>query len=249
MNWQSLCYRFGTRSAMVLCLLYFLTGFLNAQQSRITKAIDNQQRVALTGHLHPKARTEDDQGRVAPSLPMPYVTLVLAQSASQHANLQRLLHDQQTPGSPNYHRWLTPEQFADRFGASTEDLNKITSWLQAQGLSIAAVARGRNWIAVNGEAARIESAFQTEIHQYVSNGEKHFANALEPSVPAALAEIVASIRGLNDFRMKAKSILRDPAAHGTMTPHFTASDGENFMTPNDLATIYDISSLRRRYRW
>jgi uncharacterized protein (TIGR03437 family) len=243
MNWQSLCYRFGTRSAIVLCSLYLLTGFLNAQQSRITKAIDNQQPVVLTGHLHPKARPEDDQGRVAPSLPMSYVTLELAQSASQHADLQQLLRDQQTPGSPNYHRWLTPEQYADRFGASTEDLDKITSWLQAQGLSIAAVARGRNWIAVNGEAARIESAFQTEIHQYVSNGEKHFANALEPSVPAALAGIVVSIRGLNDFRMKAKSILRNPAAHAALTPHFTASDGENFITPNDLATIYDISPL------
>jgi len=172
MNWKSLCYRFGTRSAIALCSLYIFTGFLNAQQSRITKAIDNQQRVVLTGHLHPKARPEDDQGRVAPSLPMSYVTLELAQSASQHADLQQLLRDQQTPGSANYHVWLTPEQYADRFGVSTDDLNKITSWLQAQGLSIAAVARGRNWIAVNGEAARVESAFQTEIHQYVSNGEE-----------------------------------------------------------------------------
>ena len=34
------------------------------------------------------------------------------------------------------------------------------------GLTIAAVARGRNWIAVSGAAAQIESAFQTELHQY-----------------------------------------------------------------------------------
>jgi uncharacterized protein (TIGR03437 family) len=243
MNWKSLCYRIGTRSVVVLCTLYLLTGFLNAQQSRITEAIDNQQRVVLAGHVHPKARPEDDQGRVSPSLPISYVTLELAQSESQHADLTQLLKDQQTPGSGNYHRWLTPEQYAERFGVSTDDLNKMVAWLEGQGLTIAAVARGRNWIAVNGEASRIESAFQTEIHQYVSNGETHFANASNPSVPAALAGIVGAIRGLSDFRMKAKAKLHKPSAGNTLKPNYTSGDGETFLTPGDLAVIYDINPL------
>jgi uncharacterized protein (TIGR03437 family) len=241
-NSKSLCYRFATRSTILACALS-LTGVVNAQQSRISKAIDNQQRVTLSGHMHPKARPEDDQGRVSPSLQIPYVTLVLKQSESQHADLVQLLQEQQTPGSANYHRWLTPEQYAERFGASTDDLNKITAWLQSQGLTIAAVARGRNWIAVNGEAAKIESAFQTEIHEYVSGGEKHFANASEPSVPAALAGVVGSIRGLNDFRMHARGISHKLGANAAPSPKFTASDGENFIAPADLATIYDISPL------
>jgi uncharacterized protein (TIGR03437 family) len=243
MNWKSLCYRFGTRTVVLLCTL---TGLVNAQQSRIANTIDNQQRFVLTGHIHPKARPEDDQGRVSPSLQMSYVTLELAQSESQHAELQQLLKDQQTPGSGNYHRWLTPEQYAERFGVSTDDLNKIEAWLQGQGLTIAAVARGRNWIAVNGEANRIEGAFQTEIHQYVANGETHFANATNPSVPAALSGIVGEIRGLNDFRMKAKARLRKPSAsstNNTLKPNFTSSDGETFITPGDLAVIYDINPL------
>ncbi len=243
MNWKSLCFRFGTRSVVLVCALFFSTSLINAQQSRITKAIDNQQRVVLSGHIHPRARPEDDQGRVSPSLKMSYVTLELAQSASQHADLEQLLKDQQTPGSGNYHRWLTPEQYADRFGVSTDDINKIEAWLQGQGLTIAAVARGRNWIAVNGEAATVESAFQTEIHEYVSNGETHFANATNPSVPAALAGIVGAIRGLSDFRMKAKARLRKPQAQDTLKPNYTSSDGETFITPGDLAVIYDINPL------
>jgi uncharacterized protein (TIGR03437 family) len=243
MNSKSLCYRFATRWIVVLCTLSFVTGFLNAQQSRITKAIDNRERVVLSGHIHPKARPEDDQGRVAPSLQMSYVTLMLAQSESQHADLQQLLKDQQTPGSANYHHWLTPEQYAERFGVTTDDLNQIVTWLQGQGLSIAAVARGRNWIAVNGEAARIEGAFQTEIHEYVSGGEKHFANATEPSVPAALTGIVGAIRGLNDFRMKARIISRKPSAQNTLAPHYTSGGGQTFIAPDDLATIYDIAPL------
>src|SRR5271170_3479567 len=72
-------------------------------QARITQPIDNRQRVALAGNIHPKAlaaaQAGNDQGRVAPSLEMPYVTLALTPSASQQAALQKLLEEQQTPGS------------------------------------------------------------------------------------------------------------------------------------------------------
>src|SRR6266404_2779403 len=143
----------------------------DAQPSRITSAIDNRQRLTLRGHVNPKARQENERGRVAPSLKLTYVTLVLAQSESQQADLDQLLIEQQTSGSPNYRRWLTPDEYAVRFGVSDDDLGKIKTWLEGQGLTIAAVARGRNWIAVNGDAAQIEAAFQTELHQYVVNGE------------------------------------------------------------------------------
>ncbi len=240
---KSLSSGFATRSALVIGALGLLSLAAEAQPSRISKAVDNQERFVLRGNVHPKARPEDDQGRVAPSFSLSYVTLVLAQSDRQRADLAQLLLDQQNPNSPNYHRWLTPEQYADRFGVSTDDLTKMTAWLESQGLTIASVARARNWIAVDGDASRIESAFQTEIHEYLTDGQKHFAAAQEPSVPAAFAGVILRIRGLNDFRMKAKRILRNPAAHPSLTPHYTASDGENFLTPDDVAKIYDISPL------
>src|SRR5271170_1198681 len=78
-----------------------------AQTSRIVQPIDNGVRTTLTGHLHPKATAANDQGRVAPSLAMSYITLTLAPSANQQASLDKLLAEQQTPSSPNYRRWLT----------------------------------------------------------------------------------------------------------------------------------------------
>ncbi|HEY6390988.1 MAG TPA: protease pro-enzyme activation domain-containing protein, partial [Bryobacteraceae bacterium] len=168
-----------------------------------------------------------------------YVTLALAQSESQQAELDQLLADQQTPGSPNYHRWLKPEDFAQRFGVSEDDLSKIRTWLEGQGLTIAAAARGRNWIAVNGTAAQLESALQTEIHTYLVNGETHFANASDPSVPAAFAGIVRSIRGLTDFRAKPA---KRPSPN--LVPNYTSqSSGKHYLAPDDLATIYNMTSL------
>jgi uncharacterized protein (TIGR03437 family) len=220
--------------AALLFALCVLAADANAQRSRITKPIDNLERATLSGHIHPMARPDGDQGRVSPSLELSSVTLNLSPSASQQADLDQLLTEQQTPGHPNYHRWLSPEEFAQRFGVSDDDLSQITTWLQGQGLTIASAGRGRTWIAVSGSASRIESAFRTELHHYLIAGETHFANATEPSVPAAFAGVVRAIRGLNDFRAR-------PRKH--LAPNFSSSRGTHNLAPDDLATIYNIAPL------
>jgi len=118
---------------------------------------------------------------------------------------------------------------------SDDDLSKIQTWLQGQGLSIAGVARSKSWIAVDGTAAQFENTFQTEIHQYLVNGETHFANSTEPSVPAALDGMVKAIRGLHDFRLK-------PAVRG-LHPNNDAGRGTHYIAPGDFATIYDITPV------
>ena len=219
-----------------------------AQQSRVSNRIpgriDDTRRMALSGHVHPQTRPEFDQGRVRPDATVPYVTLEIEPSAAQKADLERLLVEQQDPGSSNYHHWLTPEQFADRFGASTQDANMIAAWLVSQGLTVHAISRGRSWIAFGGTAAQMEAAFQTELHEYIVAGEVHIANATEPSVPAALGGIVKGIRGLNDFRPKpfARS-LRKPATREGSRPEFTSATGDHNLSPNDFSTIYNVNPL------
>ena len=222
-----------------------------AQQSRIVGRIDNNQRVTLTGHINPRVLAGSDQGEVDPSLTLPRVTLMLQPSASQQADLNQLLSQQQDPSSANYRRWLTPEQFADRFGVSQSDLNQIVAWLRSQNLTVVGVARARNWIAVSGTAGAVEQALGTQIHYYLVNGERHYANATEPSIPAALQGIVTAIRGLTDFRLK--PALRP---HGSIVPNPTEPQYNNATAcesqiapsghcigPDDLATIYDITPL------
>ena len=221
-------------AAAFITFLAFAPG-ARAQPARISRAIDRAQRVALPGHLHPKAIAGNDRGRLAPSFELSYVTLAFAQTDAQKADLAQLLQDQQTPGSSLFHQWLTPEQYADRFGVSQSDLDRMTNWLQSEGLTVAGVSRSRTWLAASGAAAQVESAFRTELHQYDVNGELHFANATEPSIPAALGGVVRAIRGLNDFRAQAKS--------RAIKPDYNSSRGNHYLAPNDLASIYNISSL------
>src|SRR5579883_1905113 len=192
-----------TSSLLLLVTLLAASGTpLLAQRNRITSPITNSARVSLAGHVHPKARPEYDQGKVDGSLVLPYVTLLLSHTADQQTALDQLLVQQQDPASPNYHRWLSPDEFADRFGASQDDINKITSWLQSQNLAVKAVGRSRNWISFSGTAAQMQQAFAVEIHNYDIDGEVHYANANEPLIPAALSGIVKSVRGLHNFRMR-----------------------------------------------
>ena len=166
-------YRFNYRIYAVL----FLTIPLLAQPTRITGKIDGARRVTLPASLHRKAQVQNDQGPVEPSTRLSYLTAVVAPTPEQQISLEELLADQQDRSSPNYHRWLTPQQFGDRFGLNPSDYNAVASWLTSQGFAVEAAAHARNWIVFSGTAEQIQHAFHTAIHRYLVNGEIHMANA------------------------------------------------------------------------
>jgi len=220
-------------------LLLLVTGYsLAATPDRITGAIDASQVVQLTRSRHPKAQPQYDRGAVDPQTRLDYVTLLTTPSPSQQKALDQLLADQQNPSSPSYHQWLTSEQFADRFGLSQNDINKITAWLKAAGLTVVDVARGRNWVVFSGTVGQISAALHTEIHRYNIKGETHFANATPVSVPAAFAGTVVAFRGLHDFRLRPMGVRKRPH------PAFYDSVFNfNFLAPGDLKMIYDLKPL------
>ncbi len=223
------------RFALLSLICGVATVNLFAQADRLRTAVDNRQRAALHGFVHPAAKAGNDAGAVADSFVLPAITIAFQPSTAQQSALDQLLTQQQDPSSPNFHHWLTPEQYADRFGVSTNDLSKVNAWLTAQGFQIGQTARGRNWVTFSGTAGQVKSAFQTEIHRYSVNGEAHYANSAEPSIPAALVGIISGVRGLNDFKMK-------PRLRKAMAPQLT-SRGQHNIGPADFAAIYDVAPL------
>jgi len=221
-------------SASLLLLTLSLAPGLEAAD-RISLAVDDTRRAALPGNVSPRIQSGTDLGTLDPSTVLPYVTLVLKPSASQQADLDQLLAQQQDPSSPDYHRWLSPEQYADRFGVSQSDINKIEAWLGQHGLTVKSVARGRNAIVFSGTAGQIGAAFGIGIHRYNVGGQQHYANNTDPTIPAAFQGVVLAIRGLDDFRMKPR-LLRGAY------PRYTYG-GADYLAPGDVATIYNINPL------
>jgi subtilase family serine protease len=201
-------------------------------------AIDNSKLTRMQGSLHPMARTQQDLGSVDGSMKLERMKLVFQPTAAQQASLETLLAQQQDPNSPNYHKWLTPEQYANRFGMSVADFNKAAQWLRSQGFTISEMSRGRTYIAFDGTAAQVEASLHTQIHQYSKGGELHFANASEPALPSALASVVRGVASLNNFQPRPKSRIIKP------NPRVTSSvTGNHFMQPGDFAVIYDLTGL------
>ena len=211
-------------------------------KNRIREAIESTSRVALHGNVHPLVRPEFDQGPVEGSLRLEDVTVVFSLTPAQQSDLKTLLDQQLNPDSPDFHQWLTPEQYADRFGLSPSDLEAVAGWLETQGLTVTQTARGGGWISFSGLAADVEAAFHTEIHRYIVNGQTYFANATNPELPSALARVVLGFRGLNNYRPKPMHVVRQLTAGST--PNFTSYlSGGNFLAPGDFATIYDVNAL------
>src|SRR6476646_1816396 len=155
-------------------------------RNRITRSLAGDQTAAVMG-AHPMARAAFDQGRVNGGMRISRAAMVFRLSAEQQAALDKLLAEQQEPDSPNYHKWLTPEQYAARFGMSDADLAKVSSWLKSQGLTVSGFSRARTRVFFSGTAAQVENVFRTELHNYQVDGQTRFANASEVSVPAALS--------------------------------------------------------------
>jgi len=242
------------RTLLVSAFVFFSSLTTWAQTAnvpgRITQAVDMENLVALHGNTHPLARPEYDQGAAPDSLPMERMLLVLQRSAEQEAALRKLLDEQQIKSSPNYHMWLTPEQFGQQFGPADVDLQAVTGWLSSQGFQVSHVAAGGTVIEFSGTAGAVRQAFHTEIHKFAVNGEEHWANASDPQIPAALAPVVAGFASLNNFprqpMIQQVGAFSRSKATGEVRPLFTfTSGGSSYyaLGPTDFATIYNVLPL------
>jgi len=231
-------------AALLILILSLAPGRAQtAEQNRIAGSLNNGQTAVLLANVTPLAQKQYDQGAVDSSMQMNYMTLMIKPTPAQQTSLNQLIAEQQEKSSPNYHKWLTPAQYGDRFGLSQTDIGTISSWLQSKGFTIVKVANGRNWIAFGGTAGQVQAAFKTEIHHYLVNGELHYANVTPPSIPMALAGIVSDIRDLTDFRPKAP---QHQTVKGGTKPMYTVGPvgpGDEFLAPGDIQVIYDSAPL------
>jgi hypothetical protein len=228
----------------------------------ITQPVNESQLTVLKGNTYPLARPEFDLGTAPATLPMQRMLLVLKRSPQQEYALRTLLDNQQDKHSPNYHQWLTPEQYGKQFGPTDADMLTITSWLQSHGFQLAAPSKGRTVIEFSGSASQVQEAFHTTIHKYLVNGEQHWANANDPSIPTALTPAVAGVNTLHNFSHRPMNVFHGIGTRDKATgrvrlkskPEFTfpaptgaecnGQDSNCYsIAPYDFAAIYNVLPL------
>jgi subtilase family serine protease len=211
------------------------------KRARILQGINETERVVLAGNTHPEARAANDRGRVPNGFAMDHMLLQLKRSPEQELALQQFVEALQIKGSPNYHHWISAQEFGERFGLAKSDLEAVSGWLESHGFHINVVYPSGMLIDFSGNAGEVRKAFQTEIHYLEVKGETHVGNMSDPQIPAALFPVVAGVVSLHDFRPHAMYHLRKANKQFTTTDLF--GDLTYAVVPADLAKIYNLNPL------
>ena len=197
-------------SSSVLAMFILLAATLHAQ------------RLTLNTRTFSASTSAVDAGAVPSSQPLS-LTVRLAQTPERKAALDQFLADQLTSSSPNYHHWLTPQQFAVSYGATDDQLTAATAWLQAQGLTVQAVSPAKTRLTVSGTAAQVQNTFSVALRQYQIAGTQYFANTTQPSLPQEIASTIAGVQGLDNMPVSAPGVA--PRLVSTRTVAQTPSTG------------------------
>jgi hypothetical protein len=117
-----------------------------------------------------------------------------------------------TKGSPGFHKFLTQEEWNERFAPSVEDEQAVVDWAQSVGLSVTKRYPNRLLVSVEGTAGTIEKAFGVTINNYQVGGEVDFSNDRDPVIPGKLSGILSAVAGLNSI----ERVHRIGSSHATV---------------------------------
>src|SRR5271165_6205008 len=116
--------------------------------------------------------------------PASKLRLAISIKAPKRAEAAAFLKQLQDKTSPNYHKWLTPEQWNARFAPSAKDEQAVVDWATSQGLTVTARYPNRLMVNVEGTVDTIQKAFNIKINRYEVNGTTEFSNDRDPVIPS-----------------------------------------------------------------
>jgi len=152
-------------------------------------------RQQLHGHVPAALATAPRMGALDGSTPL---RLVIGLPLRNQPKLDQFLKDVYDPKNPQFHHYLTPEQFTEQFGPTESDYQAVMSFAQAHHLEVTAATPGRSLLEVSGTAADIQKAFYVNLGQYQRpDGSLFYAPDQEPSLD--LDTPILHISGLDNY--------------------------------------------------
>ncbi|HLY58173.1 MAG TPA: S53 family peptidase [Stellaceae bacterium] len=177
------------------------------------------------------------------------ITVTVALKLHDAAGAETLLQRINTAGDPQYHRFLTPEQFQARFAPTRAEVEKVSAGLRAYGLTVERATT--TTLHVSGTPDRIERAFSVTLHTFdvpahgASPSYSFRAPLQRPSAPEAAGGLVAAVVGLDTQpRFKPRSVRASATQRAAAQKKpSTLPDPFGFLTVADFAQQYDVGPL------
>lgn len=181
------------------------------------------------------------------------VSVSVALSVRNQAELARLAQAASTPGSATHGHFLSAAQTTAEFSPTAAEAGAVASWLARSGFSGVSVSANRLVVTGDADAATVEQTFDTSLGSFSYQGQTVFANTAPAMVPARFAGVVASVLGLNDVPMHTPIAFASahpavPAAVKQEIAHLQATGQSvpaypNEFSPTQLADVYGAVNL------
>jgi len=190
----------------------------------------------LSGHVPAALAKMTPMGLVAGTNEL---QLAIGLPMRDSAGLDAFLAEVYNPASPNFHKWLTPDEIAARFGPTTNDYDAIKNFARSNGLAVTGTFGNRMVLDVTGPASAIERAFHVTLRNYhhPKEARNFFAPDTEPTVDAALP--LADVQGLSDYGRPYPKFHRLPVSKNLPVHKDGSSpDGQGAYFGDDLRHAY-----------
>jgi kumamolisin len=170
------------------------------------------------------------QWRVGPRKASASQSVTVALRLPNQPALEAFVRQLNDPNSPEYHHFLTPAQFTDRFSPSPADYAAVLAHLKASGLKIERTSANRLTVNASGTVGQVEAAFATSIAVYQDGNRAYYANETAPKLPPAVVPLVESVFGLDSVPLKRPT-------------HRAAANAKKNLTAGQVHTAYNLDAF------
>ena len=251
-------------AALALAAAVSLSTAINASRSANAAAAGGVQAV----HSDRPAVIDTGDAKASGALsPATRIAITLTLPLSHKAELDAFVGDVSNPTSASYGHYLTPAEFAAKYGASQTNYTAVVAWAKANGLTLTQTSVSRNTVSISATSAKLEAAFGVKFSNYVEN--RHGQEVLRrdhraQTAPTAIASSVNGVYGLSDFVVgHPMHVLLTPATRAQMQSKLAAEAGQDgsvlaksllagaaavsghngALSPTDINTAYQMPAL------
>jgi hypothetical protein len=195
----------------------------------------------LHNHVHPEVTT--GQAPLVGSLPSQQrMNLSIVLPLRNQAELASLLQQLYDPSSPNFRRFLSVDQFTERFGPTTHDYQAAAAFARANGFTVTGTAANRLVVPISGTVDQINSAFHVRmnVYRHPTEDRTFYSPDREPSLDLSVP--VAHIAGLNNFHLP-HPMVTPPQPEHTAATVSGSGPGGSYLASDMRAAYYGGTTL------
>jgi subtilase family serine protease len=216
-------------SAFFLAIVAIVSGASLVSQAQPQSLLTHHvPEAALNGHAPLLGRLPATQS----------MRLVLVLPHRNQAALENLLRDLYDPSSASFHKFLTVEEFTERFGPSQPDYDSVIRFAKANGLTVVGTSRNRMNLDVRGSVSSIETALHVNlgVYQHDTESRTFFAPDREPTPDLGIQ--LWHVAGLDNYATPKTMLTRRDASSDAKSDATTGSGPSKSFLGSDMRAAY-----------